>query len=83
MKSDFKLVGFSRRKSMSCEPLNNENIFWPKIDMTQDRFNALFDWAKKDDGFWKLKWIAEIDHEGLYEDGTPINPVVKAIREIK
>lgn len=80
MKAYFKLKGLSREKSMTCEPLENENIFWPKVDMSQDRFDALFAWASTEDGFWKVGWIAEIEHDGLYDDGTPVNPIVKGIR---
>ena len=41
MKSDFKLVGLSKTKSMTCEPLDKEEPFWPKCGLTQDRFDAL------------------------------------------
>lgn len=81
MKSDFKLKGLSKEKSMTCEPLKNENIFWPKVEMPKDRFNALFDWASHENGFWKTSWIAEIEHDGLYDDQTPINPIVVAVRQ--
>ena len=58
-----------------------ENIFWAKTNMADERYKALFNWAKSKDDFWKGKWIAEIEHDGLYEDGTPKNPVVLAVRE--
>lgn len=77
MKTDFKLVGLSREKSMTCEPLNNENIFWPKVSLSQDRFDAL--WMYKENN-WDEKMIAEIEHEGLLSDGRPINGVVIAVR---
>lgn len=79
MKSDFKLVGLGRKKSMTCEPLNNENVFWPKVSISQDRFDALWNYKKN---HWDDEMIAEIEHDGFYEDGTPINPVVVAVREI-
>jgi hypothetical protein len=44
IKSDFKLIGLSRKRSMTCEPLDNENIFWPTVGLTQDRFDALWDY---------------------------------------
>ncbi len=76
MKSDFKLVGLSRNKSMTCEPLNNENIFWPKVGLTQDRFDALWDYRQN-------VMIAEIEHEGIDENGIPINGVVIAVKEVE
>ena len=80
MKSDFSLIGLSRIKSMTCSNLYKEDIFWPKVDIPQDRFDALFNWARSTD-FWQIKWIAEIEHKGFYEDGTPRHHIVKAIRE--
>lgn len=78
MKSDFKLVGLSRKKSATCEPLNNENIFWTKVALTQDRFDALWNYCNEN---WNDKKIAEIEHEGMYDDGTPINGVLVNVRE--
>lgn len=75
MKTDFKLTGLSKPMSMTCEPLDNENIFWPAISMSKDRFDALFDYRES-------KMIAEIEHEGLRVDGTPINPIVTSVREL-
>ena len=65
---------------MTCEPMNNENVFWPKVSISQDRFDALWNYKKN---HWDDKMIAEIEHDGFYEDGTPINPTVTAIREVK
>jgi hypothetical protein len=79
-KSDFRLIGLSKSKSFTCSNLYKEDIFWPEVKMAQDRFDALFKWASSV-GFWKDKWIAEVEHDGLYEDGTPINPVCVAVRE--
>lgn len=81
MKSDFRLIGLSKSKSFTCSNLYKEDIFWPVVDMGHDRFDALFKLASESEGFWKDKWIAEIVHDGLYEDGTPINPVAVAVRE--
>lgn len=78
MKSYFKLVGLSRPFSMTCEPLDNENIFWPKIG-TRERFDALWNYCKY---HWYDKKFVEIEHEGFYDDGTPINPIVVGISEI-
>jgi hypothetical protein len=74
MKSDFKLVGLSKKKSMTCEPLDNENIFWPKVGLTQDRFDALWEYRQN-------VMIAEIEYDRLDKDGIPINGVVIGVRE--
>ena len=79
MKTDFKLVGLGRKKSMTCEPLNNEEIFFPKVGLTQDRFDALWNYKENN---WGGEMIAEIEHEGLYPDGTPKNGIVVAVREV-
>lgn len=81
MKSDFLLKGLSAPKSFTCRTFGKEDIFWAKSKMPDDRYKALFNWAKSTDGFWESKWIAEIEHEGLYSDGTPINPFVVSVRE--
>ena len=72
MKSDFKLVGLSKPCSMTCEPLENENIFWVKPNMPQDRFKALWDYVS---GNWDDTTIVELEHDGIKSDGTPINPI--------
>lgn len=71
MKSDFKLVGLSKPKSFTCNPLNNEENFWVTADMSKDRFDSLFDYMR---GNWEEVVIIELEHEGLREDGTPIKP---------
>jgi hypothetical protein len=76
-KTDFKLVGLGRKKSMTCEPLDKEDCFWPKVGITQDRFDALW---KYQEGNWADKLIAEIEHDGLDEDGIPKNGTVVAVR---
>ncbi len=78
MKSDFKLTGLSKPNSFTCESLENENIFWAKSNMSQIQFNALWDYCHQN---WKIKKIAEIEHDGLYTDGTPMNPIVVRVRE--
>lgn len=76
--SDFKLTGLSKPQSFTCEPLNNENIFWAKNGLGEEKFNELWNYCK---GNWTDKKIAEIEHEGLNNDGTPINPIVVGIIE--
>lgn len=76
--TDFKLVGLSRAKSATCELLyTDKETFWPKVGLTQDRFDALWDFC---DGDWKNQKIAEIEHDGLDADGLPINGVLVNIR---
>lgn len=72
----FKLKGLSREKSMTCEPLHNENIFWPNVGLSQEKFDELWNYVDSD---WDDRKIAIIEHEGLYEDGTPINGTVIGI----
>lgn len=79
MKSDFKLTGLSRPQSFTCEPLHNENIFWAKNGLGLEKFNELWNYCR---GHWSDRKIAEIEHDGYYEDGTPVNPVVVGIREV-
>lgn len=78
LKSDFKLIGLGRKKSMTCTPMDNEEIFWPSVGLTQERFDALWDYFS---GSKPMKMIAEIEHEGLYEDGTPKSSIVVDVRD--
>lgn len=79
MITDFKLVGLSKTKSMTCEPLDKEDPFWPKCGLTQDRFDALWNYRN---GNWKDgTMIAEIEYDSLTSDGIPINGIVIAVRE--
>jgi len=79
MKSDFRLVGLSKPKSASLQFLHSDKTtFWASIEMPEDRINALWDYCKDN---WHEKKIAEIEHNGLYEDGTPIKPIMIGVRE--
>lgn len=79
MISEFRLVGLSKPKSATLQLLDTDKeTIWAKVDMPKDRFDALFDYCK---GNWKQNKIAKIKHDGLREDGTPINPVVLEIEE--
>lgn len=79
MKSDFKLVGISKVKSMTCEPLDKEDCFWPKCGLTQERFDAL--WNYKENHWKDGTMIAEIEYDSLTSDGIPINGIVVSVRE--
>jgi len=78
MTSNFKLTGLSRPESFTCEPLHNENIFWAKNGLSTGVFDDLFKYCKDN---WKDKKIAVIKHDGITEDGTPINPIVIEVFE--
>ena len=79
MKTDFKLTGLSLPHSFTCEPLNNENIFWVTKGLNIDKFNELWNYCKNN---WSDKKIVEIEHDGLNKEGIPMNPIVIGIREV-
>lgn len=74
----FKLCGLSKPASFTCESMYNEDLFWAKSGIPQDRFDALFEYCG---GNWQNLKFVEIEHEGLYNDGTPIKPIVISIKE--
>lgn len=74
-RTEFKVSGLGRKKSITCET-DKESIFWPKVGLTQDRFDALWDYFK---GNSPMEMIAEIEHDGLYDDGTPKNATVISV----
>lgn len=76
MKSNFKLVGMSKPQSFTCEPLDKEEIFWAKNGLGLEKFNELWNYQK---GHRVKEGVVEIEHKGLREDGTPINPIVVKI----
>lgn len=78
MKTDFKLIGMSRPESFTCEPLDNQNTFWAKNGLGLEKFNELWGYCKDN---WSDNKIAEIEHDGYNEDGTPKDPVLIGIRE--
>lgn len=81
MITEFLLKGLSAPRSFTCRTMDSkESIFWVKSNMTFERYQALFKWAKSDDDFWKSKWVVEIEHDGFYEDGTPKNPVALEVK---
>ena len=44
-----------------------------------EKFNELWNYCE---GNWIDRKIAEIEHDGYFEDGLPINPIVVGIREV-
>ncbi len=83
MITEFQLNGLSLPNSFTCSNIGKEDIFWAKSNWPKDRFAALFKIAKDSEGpFFRERWRAEIEHDGLFEDGTPKNPVVISVREL-
>lgn len=79
MKSDFRLMGLNKSRTATLHFINTDKaIFWAKINMPKDRFDAMWNYCK--DNFNDAK-IAEVEHDGYFEDGTPINPVMVSFRE--
>ncbi len=76
--SDFRLIGLSKPNSATLQFLySDEETFWAKCNMTPETFQAMFDYCE---GNWDELKIAEVEHDGFYDDRTPINPVVIGIR---
>lgn len=71
MRGKFKLIGLVKPNTMTCEPLDSENIFWVESGVSKIIFESLFKYCKDN---WKEKKKVVLEHEGLYKDGTPINP---------
>lgn len=71
MKGLFRLVGMSRPKSMTCEPIAKEETFHPNLDdLPQDRFDALWNLME---GNWGNGAVVVLEHDGLNNE-IPINP---------
>lgn len=78
MTSKFKLTGLSKKKSITCEGVHGD-IFWPKVALTQDRFDALWDYFT---GLEVKQMIAEVEHYGFFMDGTPRDATVVNVENI-
>lgn len=79
MVTNYRLVGITKPRSATLQFLDTDKItFWAKIDMPDDVINNLFEYCK---GNWGEKKIAVVKHDGLFENGTPIFPVIKEIKE--
>jgi hypothetical protein len=76
----FRLVGLSAGQKFTCSNFGKEDIFWAESGLSEDRYRALFKWAKSEDDFWKQKWVVIIEHEGLTYDGVPINGIVIEVK---
>lgn len=78
-RKEFKLVGLSAGQKFTCNT-DKEDCFWVDSCLSEDRYRAMFRWAKSDDGFWKQKWVVVIQHQGLYKDGAPKKPVALEVK---
>lgn len=79
MTSKFQLIGLSRKKSVTCSNIGKEDIFWPKVGISQEDFDQLWKYCEND---WEEKKIAIIEHNGYYWDGTPKDAIFKGIELI-
>lgn len=76
---EYKLVGLSAGQRFTCNT-DMEDVFWVDSCLTEDRWRAMFRWAKSQDDFWKQGWIVVIQHQGLYDDDCPKNPVALEVK---
>jgi hypothetical protein len=68
----YRIHGLSAPRSFTLR--NKFGSWWAVSELAIDRYNALFDWIKKDNGFWKDHEVwGTINHTGLSSDGTPMN----------
>lgn len=82
IKLDCWLHGLSSPKSGTMSLVKDDtHTFWAPFEMPKDRYDALFTWAKNDDEFWKLGWIATVECEKLADDGCPINGKIIEVRQ--
>lgn len=80
-------------QNFTCTGLSNQSSFtlwvnkdhcWATSGIPQDRFDALFKWAKSDDTFWKQNVIVMCEFDGYSEDGFPINAkVIEVLIKVK
>lgn len=82
MRTDFKLVGLSAPQSFTCMTDKTDERFWAKNGLLHGKYQELCKWVRTNDYFWEDKWVAEIEHDGFYNDGTPKNPICVGIRQI-
>lgn len=71
MIANFRLAGLSRIKSCTLTYGKHENFFWPKVDLSQERFDALWKFCR--DNWDEPKW-GVVEFDSLDDDGEPVNP---------
>jgi hypothetical protein len=78
MITTFKLVQVSKSKKVKLEKINDDSVcFEANVEMNNDDFNSLFYYCKNN---WDEKKYADIEHDGFYEHGAPINAIFKGIK---
>lgn len=82
MTTKFKLKGLNlaKHRPFTCEPLENDELFWPKSALSKERHKALFDYMGGESKDWSRMFVI-IEHDGLRKDGTPVNGIVVEIVE--
>lgn len=76
---NFKLIGLSKPGSATLTHIHSDKeIFWATLDMTKDRFDALFQYCE---GNWGDTKIVKCEFDYQDEDGIPINCKVKEVIE--
>lgn len=82
MITEYELRGLSAPKKFTC--YHKGLLFWADTNMSDLKYKELFNWAKHTDDFWKKPgWMAVIEHDGYFEDGTPIKPIVIEIKDLR
>ena len=78
---EYRVIGLSAPASFTFE--NRFGSWWAVSGLEKDRYKALFDWIKNDNGFWKDHHVwAFVEHSGLASDGTPMQGKVTDIKII-
>lgn len=75
---EYKIKGLSKPNMFTFET-EKQDIFWSTSNLTQDRFNALFNYCKHN---WDEDKIAVIKCDSLSEDGIPINSKIIEIKTL-
>lgn len=71
-KGEYRVRGLSAPFSFTFR--NRYGSWWAISGLNPDRYKALFEWVKNDDGFWRDHQVwATIEFTGLATDGTPMN----------
>lgn len=73
-----RLVGLGRPRSVTMRGLDfDKEIFWGTVDMTADRFDAMWEYCADN---WEEIKIAFGECNGFDSDGIPKNAKVKGFR---
>jgi len=75
MTRNFRIRGLSKPHSVTLE--HNNNAFWAESNLTQDRFDALFQYSKHD---WDEPKFGVVEYVKQTDDGTPIDGLVIEVK---